>query len=244
MNIDVIGSIGEARSDELLHKTVIVIDVLRATTTMVAALANGATGVLPAETVLQAREQQTGAEVLGGERYCKKIPDFDLGNSPADYTAQAVGGRRVILTTTNGTRGIHKAQKAEHVLAGALVNATSCAAAAVSLKRDVVIICAGTQDVFALEDGLCAGLLVDSLLATARSSDATPNVNDFGLAMRACYLQERHRLLDALLGCANGKRLCKLGFRSDVDFCAQVDSTALVPMLRSHVMVPFTAPQF
>jgi len=243
MNIDVIGSIGEARSDELLHKTVIVIDVLRATTTMVAALASGATGVLPTETVLQAREQTNGRDVLGGERNCKKIPGFELGNSPADYTADAVGGRRVILTTTNGTRGIHKAQKAEHVLAGALVNARACAAAAAALKRDVVIVCAGTQDVFALEDGLCAGLLVAELTAPGRAGDAAA-VNDFGLAMRACYAQERHRLLDALLGCANGKRLCKLGLRADVDFCAHVDSTALVPVLHSHVMVPFTAPQF
>ena len=165
MHIEVIANIGEARSDEFLHKTVIVVDVLRATSTIITALMNGSKGVVPVDTVIKAKELARDGDLLGGERYCKKIPGFDFGNSPLEYTREAVQGKRVILTTTNGTRGIQKAIKADRVLAGAIINGRASAAAAIDLKRDTVIVCAGTQDVFSLEDGLCAGFILDEIAA-------------------------------------------------------------------------------
>ncbi|MDR6549342.1 2-phosphosulfolactate phosphatase [Paenibacillus qinlingensis] len=235
MHIEVIATICEARSDEFLHKTVIVVDVLRATSTIITALMNGCKGVVPVETVIKAKELAREGDLLGGERYCKKIPGFDFGNSPLEYSREAVQGKRVILTTTNGTRGIQKATKADRVLAGALINAKAVAEAAIDLKRDTVIVCAGTQDVFSLEDGICAGLILDEIAAILGESQMM--TNDFGLAMRGSYLEAKDRLLATLLACTNGKKMKKSGFLADVELCAKVNTTDCVPVLEHDQMV-------
>ncbi|MNI12575.1 putative 2-phosphosulfolactate phosphatase [compost metagenome] len=238
MHIDVISNIGEARSDDLLLKTVIVIDVLRATSTIITALAHGARGVIPVETVMIAKEQQLPGDWLGGERYCKPIPGFNLGNSPSEYMQPRIQGKRILLTTTNGTRGFQKAIKAENVLAGALINGKACAQVAALLRRDIVILCAGTQDTFSLEDGLCAGQLVhecEQLLG-----DVELKINDFGLAMQGSYLYAQSNIESTLLNCTNGKKLSKLGFRQDVEYCAQLNCTDMVPTLHNGTLVPFS----
>ncbi|MFC0214193.1 2-phosphosulfolactate phosphatase [Paenibacillus chartarius] len=233
MHVDVIGTIAEATTDDLLHRTVIVIDALRATSTLTTALAYGASGVVPVETVQQAKQLQQPGDLLGGERACKKIPGFDLGNSPSEYRADIVQGRRVVMTTTNGTRGIQKAQRASRVLAGSFLNARACAAAAAELQRDIAIICAGTQDVFSWEDGLCAGLIADELLRLQ-----PVELNDLGLALLAGYRYEQKDLAAALLATSNGRRLSRIGFRDDVLFCAQCNVYDIVPMLHEGVLVP------
>jgi 2-phosphosulfolactate phosphatase len=238
MQVDVIASIGEARSDDFVHKTVIVIDVLRATSTLMTALANGCGGVIPVETVQQAKQLQEPGDLLGGERFCKKISGFDLGNSPFEYLNRELAGRRLIMTTTNGTRGIQKSRKASHVLAGALLNGTACAKAAAGFHRDVLILCAGTQDAFSWEDGLCAGMLVENIMRLTGESAA--EVNDFGLAMLAGFRHVKHDLESALLSCANGKRLSKMGFRDDVCYCARTDVIDVVPVLKDGMMVPLS----
>ncbi|NOU99356.1 2-phosphosulfolactate phosphatase [Paenibacillus planticolens] len=236
MHIEVVANIGEARSDDFLHKTVIVVDVIRATSTIITALINGCKAIIPVETVLKAKELYREGDLLAGERFCKKIAGFDLGNSPLEFTKEAVQGRRIILTTTNGTRGIQKAAKADRVLAGAFLNSKACAEAAIALKRDTVILCAGTQDVFSLEDGLCAGHILEELvLALGEKHIAT---NDFGLAMRGCYLQAQNRLYETLLSCTNGKKMCKSGFQGDIAACALTNTTDQVPVLENdHMML-------
>ncbi|MDQ0898183.1 MULTISPECIES: 2-phosphosulfolactate phosphatase [unclassified Paenibacillus] len=235
MHIEVVANIGEARSDEFLHKTVIVVDVLRATSTIITALINGCKAIVPVETVLKAKELFREGDLLGGERFCKKIPGFDFGNSPLEYTKAAIQGKRIILTTTNGTRGIQKAMKADHVLAGALLNSRACARAAVDFKRDTVILCAGTQDVFSLEDGLCAGLILEEL--SFLLGDKNMAVNDFGMAMRGCYLQSKDTLFETILACSNGKKMNKSGFRADLIVCAKPNTTDQVPILERDQMV-------
>lgn len=241
MHIHVISSVNEACTEELQHKTVIVIDVLRATSTMLTALANGCRTIVPVETVNQAKSLQGDGEQLGGERFCKKIPGFDFGNSPLEYTPELVAGKTIIMTTTNGTRAIQKTSKASHILIGSMLNAAACARQAAKLADDIVIVCAGAQDVFALEDGLCAGLLTDELLrlhaaGAVRGSLAEPNVpahvDDFGLAMLQAYRHVQDRLLDVMLSCAGGKRLSKIGFHDDVIYCAQTNMLDLVPVVR------------
>ncbi|NQX65033.1 2-phosphosulfolactate phosphatase [Paenibacillus alba] len=235
MHIEVVANIGEARSDDFLHKTVIVVDVLRATSTIITALINGSKGIVPVETVLKAKEQYQEGDLLGGERFCKKIPGFDLGNSPSEYTRESVHGKRIILTTTNGTRGIQKAMKADHILAGALLNSRACAQAAVDLKRDTVILCAGTQDVFSLEDGLCAGLILEELANELGERNIL--TNDFGLAMRGCYLQSKDALYEAILASANGKKMSKSGFHDDLIQCSRPNVANRVPILERDQLV-------
>ncbi|MEB3101455.1 2-phosphosulfolactate phosphatase [Ferviditalea candida] len=234
MRLDVIPSVNEARSDDLIHKTVIVIDVLRATSTIVTALAAGCAGIIPVETVIQAKNLREEGELLGGERYCKKITGFDLGNSPLEYRDHGLQGEKIIMTTTNGTRAMQKVQKASHVLLGSLLNARSCARVAWELKRDVVLVCAGTQDQFSLEDGLCAGCIVDCIYSFAEEQ---PEVNDFGLAMRHAYLHAGTDMQNAILSCANGKKLCRLGFEEDVLFCCNFNQFDVVPVLQDHILV-------
>lgn len=235
MLIDVISSVNEARTEELTNRTVIVIDVLRATSTIITALNHGCAEVLATETVNGAKAQQHPEDRLGGERSCRKIPGFHYGNSPLEYTADDLKGRKLIITTTNGTRAVQKAHKASRVLIGAFLNAGACARTAFEMKKDIVILCSGTQDVYALEDGLCAGALVHAL--TELYGEGI-EVNDFGLAMNYAFLRTEGQLQDVLLGCSNGKRLMKLGFREDVIYCSQFNVTEMVPVLVDSTLVP------
>ncbi|GIQ70696.1 2-phosphosulfolactate phosphatase [Xylanibacillus composti] len=241
MRVDVIATVNEARSDDFLHKTAIVIDVLRATSTIVTALEFGSDGVIPVETVGQAKALKSGREeeLLGGERYGRKIAGFDLGNSPFEYMKEQVKGKKIILTTTNGTRAIQKSHKAQHILVGSLLNAASCARAAASFKRDIVIVCAGTQDQFSLEDGLCAGSLLEELLAHESSLE----MGDFARAMLLAFKQCKGRLPEAILSAANAKRMVRQGWKADVLYCAKRNIYDIAPLLTNHVLESYRPPQ-
>lgn len=229
MQVQVISSVNEASSAQFVHKTAIIIDVLRATSSIITALATGSSGVVPVETVMEARAAQQEGDLLCGERFCKKIPGFDLGNSPDEFLLNAVKDRRVILTTTNGTRAIHKSTKADYVLLAALLNASACAKSAVELRRDVVILCAGSHDEFAIEDGLCAGLLLARMQALC---SAPLEIDDFGLAMLSLYQDRAHDIKETIRSGATGKRLMKLGMSRDIDICSEIDAYSGVPRLR------------
>lgn len=234
MMVQVISSVSEACSAKFHHKTAIVIDVLRATSTIGTALSAGASGILPAETVMDAKSLQRPGDLLGGERFCRKISGFDYGNSPSEYVPDAVRGRRVILTTTNGTRAIHKSTRAEHVLAASLLNAEACARQALSLRRDIVIMCAGSHDDFAIEDGLCAGMLLHHLRTLG---DASVETDDFGAAMESLYSDQHDNLEAVLHQSASGKRLLKLGQKQDISYCAQANILRDVPYLSGDMLV-------
>ncbi|MFC4777451.1 2-phosphosulfolactate phosphatase [Paenibacillus sp. GCM10023252] len=234
MHVHVVSSVNEASSEQLQHRTTIVIDVLRATSTIIAALAAGAAGVVPVETVMEARALQREGDLLGGERFCRRIPGFELGNSPSEYTKELVLGRRILLTTTNGTRAIHKSLRSDHVLAGSLLNAEACAKSALELRRDIVLLCSGSHDEFAIEDGLCAGLLLNHL---TRLSSSSIDTDDFGTAMLSLYRHQAASLLSTLLQGATGKRLVKLGLRRDVEVCAAADTCSVVPRLAGDTMI-------
>lgn len=232
MNIHVIASVNEVRTEDVRGKTVIVIDVLRATSTMITALTRGCKEIYAVETVQQAKELHRPGALLGGERHCKRIPGFDLGNSPLEYEENYVEGKTIIITTTNGTRAIERSSGASDILIGSLLNARACAQKAAGLGREIVIVCSGTQDVFSLEDGLCAGLLVEELTAQAAGTGHKPQVNDFGLSMLYAYRQVQSRLVEALLNSSNGKRLASIGFRHDVEYCAQVNTINAAAIVR------------
>lgn len=228
MQVQVISSVNEASSARFHHKTAIIVDVLRATSTIITALASGAAGVIPIETVMEARTAQRSGDLLGGERFGRKIPGFDLGNSPDDYSSSIVKGRRIIMTTTNGTRAFHKTTRADYVLTAALLNASACAKAAIELRRDVVILCAGSHDEFAVEDGLCAGLLLTKLQSYC---GGRLEMDDFSLAMLSLYHDHATTLDEAMRSGSAGKRLLKLGLKRDLDTCSQVDIYTEVPRL-------------
>lgn len=238
MRIDVVASVNEIKADELVHKTAIVIDALRATSVMITALEHGATSIATADTVGAAIQLSKSGDLLGGERYCRKISGFDLGNSPLEYTFANVNGRHIILTTTNGTRCLQKAHKAAHLLVGAFINGRACARTALLFKRDIVILCAGSKQLFAWEDGLCAGYITDEIMATINEQPLT--INDLGLAMLSSYHAEQLNIMDALSRSQTGIRLGKLGFTEDILYCAELDRTQMVPIMQAGQIVPFT----
>ena len=228
---------------DLAGSTTIVIDMLRASSTICRALAAGAKCVVPLLEVEEALQlaQQLGRQyvVLGGERGGKIIDDFDVGNSPSEYTPERVTGKMVLFTTTNGTRALAHAHEAAHVLVGAVVNRASIAGA-VREAPQVDLLCAGTDGAVTGEDILAAGAIVDSLL---RDSDPRHwELNQAAVAARQQWQQLVARaaasgqpiseeLASALRDTAGGRNLLEIGHEADLDVCAQLDSLTVVPEL-------------
>ncbi|MGG4033676.1 2-phosphosulfolactate phosphatase [Paenibacillus cisolokensis] len=226
MRVDVIATLEDAEAGRFAGRTAIVIDALRATSTIVTALANGADEVVPALTADEAAALRRPGDILGGERDGRAVPGFDCGNSPSDYAPEIVSGRRIVLTTTNGTRAIRLAANADGLLAGSFLNALACARSALAGGRDIVILCAGSRGQFALEDGLCAGAIADRM---RQLTSGKLELDDFGSAMLALYRERSHTLTDALRRSPGGRKLARLGMEADVEACARVDICRTVP---------------
>lgn len=212
----------------------VVIDLLRASTTICAAMHAGAACVRPVlepEEAMNLRIRLTPREcILGGERKGVLIPGFDLGNSPRSYTPERVGGRDVIFTTTNGTRAIHAASRegASRVLVGCLANLSAIVDAVRSDGRDVHIVCAGTGGEVSMEDVLCAGAMVSSLRAVGL---AHGNDDQSRIAQRVyeSAATEPEGVLSATRESRGGRNLVQIGLEQDIHDCARVDWLTLVP---------------
>jgi 2-phosphosulfolactate phosphatase len=236
--------------EELAGGAVVVIDVLRATTTIIHAMAAGAREVVPCLEIEEARRVAAGfpkgTALLGGERGGLKIEGFDLGNSPEEYDPATVGGKVVVLTTTNGTRAMMLCRHAKRVLIGAFVNASAVAAALAQEKR-VHLLCAGTQGEITREDVLFAGRVVDQI--SRELSGTKPETNDQCRIARECYSnliaarpgepavaaegkdREIGILSHELRHSQGGRNLIDVGLDHDIDVAAQVDRFAIVPEL-------------
>lgn len=229
MKVKVFPTVSSLPPDETADQTAVVIDVLRATSTITTALANGARAILPVVTPEEAFEQvaelPAGAVLLGGERRSVRIEGFHLGNSPLDYTQARVSGKTIVFTTTNGTRAIRRAAGAGHLLVTSFLNVSAVAARALELGKDLTILCAGTHDRFSLEDTACAGALVSAL----SGPDIDLELCDLATVARLLYESYRGRLAELLHLSAHGQNLVKLGLSDDLVFCAQADSLAIVP---------------
>jgi 2-phosphosulfolactate phosphatase len=215
----------------LADSVAVVIDVLRATTTIIHALAAGCVAVWPIEEVEEARRLADGMRVgrvlLGGERGGTPPPGFDLGNSPSEYTCVRCKGTTLVLTTTNGTRALLRAAPAARTLIAGFVNYSAVCEQLAGDPRPIHIVCAGWHGEVALEDALLAGALVDFLCE--RGSIC---LNDAARLAWDCF--ENHgRILDgALEVSAGGAHLRSLGYDDDIRAAARVDQFAVVPELR------------
>jgi 2-phosphosulfolactate phosphatase len=210
----------------------VVIDVLRATSTIIHALVNGAKSVLPVATVEDAarKAEQIGrdAVLLCGERDTQPIRGFQLGNAPEEFTNERVGGKTLIMTTTNGTPALLAATGAERVYVAALLNVSAVAKRLIDETDEALIICAGREGAFALEDALCAGRIVQHV----RSATGTVTGNDAAAA--ALRLVGQPPTARTLGRTAAGRRLRQLGRLEDVIFCAREDVHDAVPVLDGH----------
>jgi 2-phosphosulfolactate phosphatase len=238
MRFDVYFTPGEIPPNGLNEGTVVVVDVLRATSTMVEALANGARSIFAVPTTDEAVKiaQNIGRDqtLLAGERKCVRIEGFDLGNSPFEFTAERVAGRQLIMSTTNGTAALAAVASAKRVLVASLLNVDAVARELAQSREAITVVCAGRERRFALEDAICAGTLA---VRVYRLLGRRHNWSDAALAaaqLARRYLGSVQRTMHRV---AAGRALIELGFAEDVDFCAQVDRYDVVPKLRDRQVV-------
>jgi 2-phosphosulfolactate phosphatase len=214
--------------------TAVVIDAIRATTTIVAAIAAGATEVVPYRTPEEVRAEAArrpaGSVVTAGERQGVRIEGLDCNNSPSAMTPDRVGGRAVLLTTTNGTQAIHDALAARDILIAAMPNRRTVARRAAALGRCVVFVTAGTVGAVSCEDVLVAGAVIEALADEAGA--AAFHLEDSARLALAAWLGAKDRLGDIFHQTRGGARIAKLGLEADLAVCHQVDTMAVVPVVR------------
>jgi 2-phosphosulfolactate phosphatase len=222
---------GLAPPGSLAGGVAVVIDVLRATTTIIHALAAGCTAVRPCAEVHEAQKLadslHAGKVLLGGERGGRPLPGFDLGNSPKEYTAKTCRGTTLVLTTTNGTRALLRAAEAERVLLAGFINYSAVCEQLQQDARPIHIVCAGTDGEVTLEDTLLAGALIDFLCEVVEVK-----LNDSARLAWDCFENHGRVLQGALEISRGGANLLALGYDDDITAAAQVDQFALVPELR------------
>ena len=225
--------------------TAVIIDILRASSTIITALHNGAERVVPCGTPEEAMrvrsEAAPGTVLLGGERGGVRIAGFDLGNSPSDYGPETVAGRTVAFTTTNGTKALLAAASARTILIGAFLNRRAVVERLEREHRPTHLICAGTDGVITGEDVLFAGAVVRELLQTAdRMSDSQPHwslddsavlaLNHWTMATKDSGMSPVLQLEVILRNTQGGRNLTDLGYDSDIELCSRLDCIATVPV--------------
>jgi 2-phosphosulfolactate phosphatase len=232
----------QVAENELAGSTVVVIDLLRASTTICYALAAGASEVVPfrsiKETIAAAETVGRNRVVLGGERGGRRIEGFDLGNSPSEYTPKVLRGRPVYITTTNGTQALYHARLARRVVVGAMVN-LSAVVASVQDEPRIDILCAGTDGDATGEDIIAAGAFVNRL---REYSKARGQMNDKAAYSASCWntVQNGAALIGRTLSeqlsimlrtSAGGRNIIHIGLDRDLEACAQIDQFKIVPQL-------------
>jgi 2-phosphosulfolactate phosphatase len=216
---------------QLAGSVAVVVDVLRASTSIVHALAAGCKCVRPCAAVEEARalagEMRVGRALLAGERDGLPLPGFDLGNSPAQFSPEVCRGNVLVLTTTNGTRALLRAAEAERVMVAAFVNFSAVCEQLRQEARPTHIVCAGSAGEVTLEDTLLAGALVDFLC-----EECEVGLNDSARLAWDCFENHAAMLGEALELSQGGAILRRLGYDDDIRAAARVDRFALVPELR------------
>lgn len=215
----------------LVDGVAVVIDVLRATTTIVHALAAGCTAVRPIGEVEEARRTANslpaGKVLLAGERGGLKLPDFDLGNSPSEYVPSRCKDTTLILTTSNGTHALLRAAAAARVFVGAFVNYSAVCEQLLMTERHVHLVCAGDEGEPCLEDTLLAGAFVETLCAHGEVA-----LNDAARLAWDSFENNRTILRMAMEASSGGERLCALGYSADIAAAARIDAFNFVPELQ------------
>jgi 2-phosphosulfolactate phosphatase len=228
--------------EALAGGTIVVIDVLRASTTIIYSLAAGAKAVIPCREIDEARaiagRYPRDQVILGGERGGLPIEGFDLGNSPESYAPETVKGKTIVFTTTNGTRALIHARMAKQILIGAFVNASAVVQKLLG-QESIHLLCAGTENQETEEDVLFAGMLVEKL---HRLGGGQCELNPQAIAAEDLWLHtltdirvseteipDPERLAKTLRKTLHGKKLVSLGLERDVLAAAQIDRFAIVP---------------
>jgi 2-phosphosulfolactate phosphatase len=236
MKLEVFLSPRELVPGDIQGRVVAVIDVLRASTTVAVALANGARTVVPVEDVdeaiTRARQFDPGQVLTAGERKMLPIAGFDMGNSPLDFSESKVSGCTVIITTTNGTRALMGLSGARDIVVASYVNhaAVTAMLRAAARSNDISIVCAGTEGHFSLEDAACAGRYVRSI------TQASPSITMNDAAHACALIDGRYgdNIAEIFKDSSHGRALAEAGFGDDLVACAQLDTHSVVPIYQER----------
>ncbi len=237
MKIDVHFSPSSIDELSLKEKVCIVIDVLRATSSIATAFSNGAKEVFPVNTVAEAGKIASntfGGIVLAGEKNGVIIEGFHLGNSPSEYTEEKVKNKTVVFTSTNGSNAILKTRFAKISLLASFLNIGKVANFLVEKNSDFTIICAGKNNLFCIEDTVCAGMII-SLVAESIDVELT----DSSVAALALYKNFGHNILYTLKNCEHGNFLCEIGFENDLTVCSSCDLLSVIPIYSNNSIKNF-----
>ncbi len=222
------------KANDIAGRPVLVLDVLRTTTTMVSALANGAKAILPAETAEEALRVAANLErdavLLAGERGMHAIEGFALGNSPGEMAEEVVRGKTLVMATTNGTGAVVASDQGKPVLIGAITNFTAVverAKAVYAEREDFVILCSGRERAFALEDAYVAGRFAQALIPGRQRRSA--DLNDAALAALELVRRYGDKWKNAVSASMAAKQLKANGFKADVLAATEVDTHTIVP---------------
>ncbi len=249
--------------EQLRGGVAVVIDVLRASTTITQALASRAACVIPTSTVAEAHvvaaeiaevsltptNTEVSAEkraksgvLLGGERGGLLIPGFDLDNSPLKYSAGVVAGKSVIFTTTNGTQALLKCHLAERVFVGCFSNLHSVISLLASDSRPIHLVCAGTDGIVSTDDALCAGAIATGVWAARNWPKWLGDELRLVMDLFTCRCQPMREVVNTLRESHGGRNLISLGLEADIDRAARWDLFRVVPEfdLATHRLQPAT----
>jgi 2-phosphosulfolactate phosphatase len=234
--LDVFTTSSSISEEDIRGKTVVVIDVLRATSTILTAISNGAKSVIPVEDMGAAGKIATNLDassyILCGEKDGKQIDGYELGNSPFEYTEEVISGKTLILNTTNGTKALVRCTHASKVYIAAFLNVKAVCELLKEETNEISIVCSGWKGRLSLEDVLCAGYIVHQVYDGVIPEEAKDG------AKVAMGLYERFGTeIDSTVHSTNhAKRLIGLGFESDIAYCCEVDKFNIVPEFKEGII--------
>lgn len=236
MRLDVFFTPNQVRPAETAGRLVLIVDVLRASTTVATALGNGARTVIPVEgadeVIFRSKEFARSQILLAGEQKMYPIAGFDIGNSPQAFTPAVVEGKTILITTTNGTRTLLGVQNARDIVIASYVNFSAVLAlmkVAASSNTDIAIICAGEEGVFTLEDSACAGRFVRAI-----PKRADIQTNDAAAASVLIEKKYGDNIAKIFKESAHGQALHSAGFGDDLTAAAKVDAYPVVPIYQDR----------
>lgn len=217
---------------DIENSIVVVIDILRATSSITYGIDNGAAAIIPVAQVEDCLAYADKGYLLAAERNGEVVEGYDFGNSPFSYTAEKVAGQTIVLTTTNGTKAMHMAHaRAHQVVVGSFLNLTALTEWLKAQDKDVLLLCAGWKDKFNLEDTLFAGAVVNQLRKDFVHFD------DACVVAEDMYLMAKDDLRTYLHKSSHSHRLAQLNIEDDVQFCLKVDICRAIPVLVGEKLV-------
>lgn len=208
-------------------KTVVIIDILRATSAICSAFEHGINKIIPVMTVEEAEAMQAKGYLAGGERDGVKLPQFDYGNSPYDFMTEKTIGKDLVLTTTNGTKACKMAEGAANVVIGSFINMAAVAKYVAGLDNDVILFCSGWKDKFNIEDTLFAGALAEALMLQYRATTDCDSTQ----AAKYLYNEANSNIIQFIEKSSHRIRLRKLELERDINYCFMLNQSQAIPVL-------------